>query len=327
MTFRISLTFLAAALAAGQELAPRQAVQVASAMLARGDARGAERLLRSAVETLTAGGEEPSAATLHNLASAVHESGRYVEAEQFYKRALVAWDRLGAEGSAGRIRTLVNLGDTYKQQRRYARAEQVTLQAMQLLESTPTDPLNATVLNNLGAIYHGQQRFDLAVQYYRRSIATWELVIPSDRVRSAVGWNNIAAMYIDQDQLPEAEDALRRAMTIWEKALPEHHPLMSRALLNLAMLAVRQDRVQEADALFRRGLTVTRTALGDEHPLMGSTLAGYAGLLRTLKKDKEAKEMERQAQAIFDKHATENLAHHSIDQRQVVALQNRNQRR
>ena len=81
---------------------------------------------------------------------------------------------------------------------------------------------------------------------------------------------------------------------------------MATSLNNLADLYRVQGKYGEAEPLYKRSLAITEKALGPDHPDVATSLENYALLLRKMQSNAEAVELEANAKAIRDKHASEN---------------------
>lgn len=146
---------------------------------------------------------------------------------------------------------------------------------------------------------------------------------------------------VDQDKLAEAEPLLQRSLAIWQKVFGPEHPNVAQSLNLLAVLYNAQGKYEEAERLFQqalaiweaaweknpeashgftamngmsfnhamlfmlyeRWLPIAEKALGSEHPDVAQILENYAALLRKMRHEDEAEEMELRAKAIRAQHA------------------------
>ncbi len=145
---------------------------------------------------------------------------------------------------------------------------------------------------------------------------------------------------VDQDKLAEAEPLLQRSLAIWQKVFGPEHPNVAQSLSLLAVLYNAQEKYEEAERLFQRALAIweavweknpeeshgftamngmsfnhamlfmfyerwlpiAEKALGSEHPDVAQILENYAALLRKMRHEDEAEEMEARAKAIRAQH-------------------------
>lgn len=100
----------------------------------------------------------------------------------------------------------------------------------------------------------------------------------------------------------EAEKLFRDALKEAE-ALGLEDPRVATTLNDLAFLYDIQGKHAQAEPPYRRALEIWEKALGSEHPLVAFTLERTASLLRKLRRETEAAELEARARAIQAKQA------------------------
>jgi tetratricopeptide (TPR) repeat protein len=83
----------------------------------------------------------------------------------------------------------------------------------------------ATSLNNLAGVYKDQGRYAEAEQLLKRALAIDEKAVGPEHLSVAIGLNNLSALYDDQGRYAAAEPLYRRALAISEKALGPDHPI------------------------------------------------------------------------------------------------------
>jgi tetratricopeptide (TPR) repeat protein len=85
-----------------------------------------------------------------------------------------------------------------------------------------------------------------------------------------------------------------------EKALGPDSPELGTDLNNLGTLYLVISRYDEAQKCYQRALKIRIKAFGDHDPAVAETMNSYAIVLRGLKRDGEARQMEVQARAIMN---------------------------
>ena len=159
----------------------------------------------------------------------------------------------------------------------------------------------SAALNNLGQVYAGQGRDDLAEPIYKRAIALMEKSLGLDTTLIAPELNNLAALYQRQGRFTEAEPLFKRALAIREKALSREHPDVGQALNNLATLYVKQEHFADAEPLFQRALAIYQKAAGPEHPAVATVLNNIGQVDRDLNRDADAEAPIKRSLAIREK--------------------------
>ncbi|HEV2158437.1 CHAT domain-containing tetratricopeptide repeat protein [Bradyrhizobium sp.] len=199
---------------------------------------------------------------------------------------------LAAEGA--RINALMGAG-------KYSEALPLAQGMVASLEKSDNGRELAAALNNLGQVYAGQGRDDLAEPLYKRAIALMEKSLGLDTPLLSAELTNLAALYQRQGRFTEAEPLFKRALAVSEKGLSREHPDVGRALNNLATLYVKQERQVEAEPLFQRALAIYQKAAGPEHPAVATVLNNIGQVDRDLNRDADAEAPIKRSLAIREK--------------------------
>jgi hypothetical protein len=96
----------------------------------------------------------------------------------------------------------------------------------------------------------------------------------------------------------EAERELQRALHQAEAARLDGSRLAC-THFQLARLAQADHRWSDADQHYQQALADEEAALGADHPYVAMILRAHAGLLRRLRREAEAAELERRAEALW----------------------------
>ncbi len=139
-----------------------------------------------------------------------------------------------------------------------------------------------------------QEKLAEAEPLLQRSLAIWQKVFGPEHPNVAQSLNLLAVLYNAQGKYEEAERLFQQALAIWE-AVWEKNPEASHGFaamdgmsFNHAMLFM----------LYERWLPIAEKALGAEHPGVAQILENYAALLRKMRHEDEAEEMELRAKTI-----------------------------
>ncbi|MBK3662169.1 CHAT domain-containing protein [Bradyrhizobium diazoefficiens] len=199
---------------------------------------------------------------------------------------------LAAEGA--RIDALMSAG-------KYSEALPLAQGMVASLEKSDNGRELAAALNNLGQVYAGQGRDDLAEPLYKRAITLMEKALGIETPLISAELTNLAALYQRQGRFAEAEPLFKRALAVSEKGLSRHHPDVGRALNNLATLYVKQERQAEAEPLFQRALAIYQKVAGPEHPAVATVLNNIGQVDRDLNRDADAEAPIKRSLAIREK--------------------------
>jgi tetratricopeptide (TPR) repeat protein len=108
----------------------------------------------------------------------------------------------------------------------------------------------------------------------------------------------LADNFFFQGDYAQAESYYKKARDIRERHLGVEHPRTATTYLHLARLYEAQGRYEESESLYLKALTIRERALGSDNPAIPGLLEQYAILLRTMKKENQACELEERARKI-----------------------------
>ncbi len=149
---------------------------------------------------------------LYRLGILRRQQGKYDEAEQLYRRALVIRER----------------------------------------EHGPNDLEVAATLNNLAAVEALQGKYDEARPLLQRALDIRRAVLGGDNVLTAESLNNLALLYAAQGNAAAAEPLYQQALAVLDKAKAGNDPQLERVLDNYAALLHDTGREEEAARLETR---------------------------------------------------------------------------
>lgn len=237
------------------------------------------------------------------------EEGNYVEAERMFRAAISEARKAAKSGSPNAIGmmsdSLSGLGAALSSQGRYADAESVIREQLQLLEVThgESDPDYAKTLNNLGLVLSEQKKYKEAEEIHRRALKLREQYDEPPRRNLAVSLLNLGKIYYEQGKNSEAEALFNQARSIFvsiprEDITPEDIDSLLRSEHNLALVYVEQKKYDEAEVRYKAVILLTEKFKGDMHPDLLLTLENYAKLLRLTNRPEQALKLENRRKII-----------------------------
>ncbi len=205
-----------------------------------------------------------------------------------------------AESDDERVSASNELGILYLHQARYAEAEPLLQQVLQLSEKRhgPEHSEVAAALNNLAQLLKATNRLAEAEPLMRRVVDIFEKSLGADQPNVATCLNNLALLLKATNRLAEAEPLMRRALAIDEQSYGDQHPKVAIRLNNLAQFLQATNRLAEAEPLIRRALAIDEQSYGDQHPNVARDLNNLAQLLQATNRLAEAEPLLRRALAI-----------------------------
>lgn len=200
------------------------------------------------------------------------------------------------------VTSLENLGLTYFSQGSYTKAEQLSLQALEIRQrqfGEQYHPQVAHNLNALGMIYCAQRRYKEAELFYFNALKFWLRHFGEQHLDIALSLNNIAHLYYCQERYNKAEPFFVQALELRRFMLPEQHPDVAQSLNNLAAVYFYQGRYQEAEPLYVQALDLLKDLLPEQHPDIAQSLNNLARLYQSQSRYKEAEPLYVQAFEIY----------------------------
>jgi tetratricopeptide (TPR) repeat protein len=178
-----------------------------------------------------------TATVWNNLGQVQSAKGNDKGAEALLRSAIEAWrESPGAESDLAY--GLTNLGALYQARRRYSDAERLFRQAMEIDSSLFGDlSLRvANDRNSLGGLFAAQHRYELAAAMLEKALAATEQRVGTGHPNSAAIAVNLAAVYVMQGKYHSATVLLARAVPVKQRILdPQSQELSS--LLRLQAIA------------------------------------------------------------------------------------------
>jgi CHAT domain-containing protein/ribosomal protein S7 len=175
------------------------------------------------------------------LASNLTDQGKYAEAEEICRRALVIQEQ--------------SLGQNH--------------------------PEVADTLSTLAIVYRIQERYAEAEALHRRALAIREQALGPNHRDVADSLHSLAVMNGIQGKYAEAEGLYRRALAIYEQALGENHPDIAHIFDNLWKMSVNAGNAENALAYARRATAAVISHAATEAPSTRNSDAAGLLALRT----------------------------------------------
>jgi len=233
----------------------------------------------------------------NNLGSVCQDQGRFLDANRYYRRSVVEWERAGEIHRMALARALNNLATLLWDTGKVAEAERVLIRSssIQIDVVGSNDPEATQLFYNLGALYSRQKRWAEAAAAYRQ-VLTIQDQQAGDRLESAVAANNLAAIYRKTGQHVEADFLSRRARLIWERSRDASDA--ASLLMDLATSFWSGNQQAEAESAVKLALAAVESRFGPSHSRTAQTLSLYATILRRTHRKAEALALEKRAKQI-----------------------------
>lgn len=233
------------------------------------------------------------------VAESLTKQNRFAEAEPFYRKALLVFEKDRSPTSNAQIcRDILVKG--YCNQRQYSKAEQVIKSNLSRLEkeSGPSSPNLCGDLGELAGLYEQQGKLVEAKLLLVRALVIREKAFGSSHGSLIAYLNLLGNLSEKQRNYVEAESNYKRALAIEMKSSGPKDYLVAYACINLAALYCKQNRYSEAEPLYKQALSIEETSFGANSLEVATCLDNYSTVLRQTNRITEATKFDERARAI-----------------------------
>ena len=162
-------------------------------------------------------------------------------------------------------------------------------------------PLLGVALNDAAIIYQDNGEYKIAIEYFEKALAIFEIVLETEHPLTATTYNNIAGIYDDKGDYDKALEYYEKALTIFEKVLGTEHPLTATIYNNMAIVYNSTGKYDKAMEYYEKALAIREKVLGSEHPFTATTYNNIAGVYDDKGDYDKALEYYEKALTIFEK--------------------------
>lgn len=235
------------------------------------------------------------ARNLEDMAFLYETTQRIDEAEDLYLRALQIKEKAYNPDSLELLNSLhglayINIGKNY-----FSLAESYIKRSLNIVEKAfGSDNFQSTgSLNIFGNYYQKTEQFDEAERLYKRAIMILEKEFGQEDKEIADNLENLGDLYFKTRRFDEAEQTLKRGLAICEKSEKPDIEVKAGILSSLGCLYFRGlNRYEKAESHFIEALKIIEEDLDMYFPKAEETIKEYTALLRSLNREKEAKDFE-----------------------------------
>jgi len=189
----------------------------------------------------------------HQKALALQQQAKLGEAEQQFRVALEAAERVWGPTSPKLASELSGLATVLRRAGRHAESETLLLRAMALPGLSDADL--GGMHTDLAAVYYRQERKVEAMDQSLKALALLERALDPNSKQLASVMADVGTLLSRESRIPEAITMLERALAIYEKN-PEKSPRFALVLINLANNYEYAGRREEAQKLLERSIVM-----------------------------------------------------------------------
>jgi tetratricopeptide (TPR) repeat protein len=279
-------------LEAGDPRVARSASDLGLFLNSIGDAAGAEKALRRALEIDSGKADPQLAGDAENLAEILASAGRTTEAFPLFRQASASPTAKVAALAFANLATL----DPAHAEDYYRRAIDAERRALK-----PDPKRLAILLNDLALTVEQKKDYKTAESLMREALAIQSKTQGAESPAAATTMNNLGSLLESAGQHPEAELLERRAMRILELKLGPRSAELATSCTNLAdILWTKGDRISAA-RLYQRAISIDESVYGPENPEVAGDLVNYGTLLKETGQKDMARQVLRRALGIYEK--------------------------
>ncbi|MDR2528229.1 MAG: tetratricopeptide repeat protein [Synergistaceae bacterium] len=227
-------------------------------------------------------------------------SGQYLEAKEYYERALPLGLKLLGEESPYIAGLLNDLGKVYEKLGDYPKAKKNCERALAIrLKVFGEESLyTAASLNNLGNIYEKLGDYPQAKETHERALAIYLKLFGEVHPDTATSFNSLGNADYKLGDYPKAKESYEQALAIRLKLFGEEHPHTAASFNNLGNVDYKLGDHSQAKANHERALAIRLKLFGEEHPDTAMSLNNLGEVYRTLGDYPQAKETHERALTI-----------------------------
>lgn len=124
----------------------------------------------------------------------------------------------------------------------------------------------AAVLNNLGKIYHDQDKLDKALEYYEKAMKLQRQYLPENHSSLSADYSNIGTVYQKQNKLDLALNYFQRALKIEMNSSESDKELIALFNNNIGLVYNDQKKFSQALIYHEKCLQMNEKILPSTHP-------------------------------------------------------------
>ena len=245
---------------------------------------------------------EEKAEDYNDVGEILYASGKYNSAEISFETARFIQEYNGLTDTKIGAGVISNLGLIYHTTGRCLRAEELTLQAMQIQKDILNDMHGyGASLNNLAVLYKDMGRFNEAGKLFNQAIQITLETKGENSSAMAIVRNNNAILLQVLGKYQDAEKELLKAIDLASDSFKEKSPNYVRMKVNLALLYQLQEQYDKAEKIYLEAIKLKKKRLGTSHPDYAVMLRNLASLYMEKGEPDEVEDLLNQAIEIFRK--------------------------
>jgi tetratricopeptide (TPR) repeat protein len=146
-------------------------------------------------------------------------------------------------------------------------------------------------LINVAESYIQQKNYCMAEMYCKRAAMLYEKTMTKYHLDTANALNSLAGIYYSQQRYEDAQPISIQVLTIYNKMLGPNHPDVGMAANNLAMVYHAQRKYPLAEMMYERAYPIRKVSLGLTCAAVAALMENYANVLDIVGHDKKSEQI------------------------------------
>lgn len=215
------------------------------------------------------GPESLLAAAVHNnLAVILKDQGRYIEAEDYYKKCEKTLLRRAQKESLAYVILLNNIAMVQQATGRYESAVSMLKKCLELSETKLRKKGGdfTKFKINLALVYQSKGDYQEAESIYRTLLLQKQKRLGQNHPDYAQAQSSLAGLLMLRGQEAEVETLLQNALKIYKEKLGQNHPAYAATLSSLGKYYRHVDRLEDAERIFKQVEDLFESSFNKHHP-------------------------------------------------------------
>jgi tetratricopeptide (TPR) repeat protein len=249
------------------------------------------------------------------LGGATQLAGRYMDAEQLYRRALKLCEKESGVQSTDYAVVLSNLGTLLVDEGQTVKGLEMLSQSLAINRRllSPGDVRVAVMENALARGLLSVRKHREAESLLEDALSIWKKNRGASGEAFETITNNLASVRLYQGRWDEARELIEDTIASAEKRTGPSHPGLIRPLNNLAYAYAKLGKNPETEITFRRALDLCEKFLSPGDPVYTTVMSSYSGFLKRAGRKSEARSLSARAKEAMHDAARRNGVGMTVD--------------
>lgn len=228
------------------------------------------------------------------------DQAKYRDLEALYRHSFEVKKKILKPNSYALYVALNELGNFYREQRRYVEAEPCIKEALDSARALGAAEVFAS-LRNLAAVYRDQGKYGDALPLYRQALEILENSSKKENTDLLIeSLSDLASIYHKQKDYGEAERSYQRLLDLFQAQPEKFQKRLNSTKASLADLYLVQRRFSESERLYKElAENLEKDAKNGDNPDLAAVRSALGNIYRNFKKNDDAARQYEEALKIY----------------------------